>query len=241
MSDTPPGLYRERVASPPRDVETVSFWFGTRSITGTGEVYNSKHRNVRRLTIQPKWFDKVATTALAIFPKFAQPRLQKWFPEWYLPRNIVLKTQKKNWENEFHAEIKYYKALESLQGIYIPKYLGATEFNGVKSHVLSDVGGICVADIDEDSEDIAPAIEKLFRHTISAVAAMGHYQNDMRLDNFHLVGDKIVIVDLEQMGIFSPRYNLEGIIGFLVQKVTAIFAEYQQELRDRFISDFFED
>ncbi|UKZ60640.1 uncharacterized protein TrAtP1_001911 [Trichoderma atroviride] len=237
MSDTPPGLYRERVDSPPRDVETVSFWLGTRSITGTGEVYNSRYRNVRRLTIQPKWFDKVATTALAIFPKFAQPRLQKWFPEWYLPRNIVLKTQKKNWENEFYAEIKYYKALESLQGIYIPKYLGATELNGVKSHVLSDVGGICVADIDEGSEDLAPAIEKLFRHTISAVAAMGHYQNDMRLDNFHLVGDKIVIVDLEQMGIFSPRYNLEAIIGFLVQKMTAIFSTYQQELRDGWQGD----
>jgi hypothetical protein len=153
----------------------------------------------------------------------------------------VLKTQKTNWENEFHAEIKYYKALEPLQGIYIPKYLGTTDFNGIKSHVLSDVGGICMADIDEDNEAIAPAIEKLFRHTISAVAALGYYQNDMRLDNFHLVDDKIVIVDLEQMGRFSPRFNLQGIIGFLVQKVTAIFAKYQREMRDRFTSDLFED
>jgi hypothetical protein len=81
----------------------------------------------------------------------------------------------------------------------------------------------------------------LFRHTISAVAALGYYQNDMRLDNFHLVDDKIVIVDLEQMGRFSPRFNLQGIIGFLVQKVTAIFAKYQREMRDRFTSDLFED
>lgn len=193
------------------------------------------------MTIQPKWLDKAVTAALSICPKFAQPRLQKWFPEWYLPRNIVLKTQKENWENEFHAEIRYYKALEPLQGIYIPQYLGTTTFNGIKSHVLSDVGGICMADIDEDNEAIAPAVEKLFRHTISAVAAMGHYQNDMRLDNFHLVGDKIVIVDLEQMGIFSPQFNMEGIIGFLVQKVTAIFATYQADLRDRYTSDLFED
>jgi hypothetical protein len=81
----------------------------------------------------------------------------------------------------------------------------------------------------------------LFRHTISEVAAMGYYQNDMRLDNFHLVGDKIVIVDLEQMGRFSPQFNLEGITGFLVQKVTAIFSKYQREMRDRFTDDVFED
>ncbi|PTB45219.1 hypothetical protein M441DRAFT_64889 [Trichoderma asperellum CBS 433.97] len=241
MSDIPPGLYRERAASPPRPVETVTFRLRTRSITGVGEVYNSKHRNVRRLTIQPKWFDKVVTAALSICPKFAQPRLQKWFPEWYLPRNIVLKTQKPNWVNEFHAEIKFYRALEPLQGIYIPQYLGATEFNGVKSHVLSDVGGICMADIDGDDASIAPAVEKLFRHTISTVASLGYYQNDMRLDNFHLVGDKIVIVDLEQMGVFSPRYNLEPITGFLVQKMTAIFSNYQQQMRDRYTSDLFND
>ncbi|KAL7967221.1 hypothetical protein HDV63DRAFT_382794 [Trichoderma sp. SZMC 28014] len=185
--------------------------------------------------------DKVVTAALAICPKFVQPRLQKWLPEWYLPRNIVLKTQKENWVNEFHAEIKYYEALEPLQGTYIPKYLGLGEFNGIKSHVLSDVGGICMADLDEDNEAIAPAIKQLFRHTISTVAAMGYYQNDMRLDNFHLVGGRIVIVDLEQMGRFSPDYNLEGIIGFLVQKVTAIFAKYQRDMRERFISDSFED
>lgn len=98
-----------------------------------------------------------------------------------------------------------------------------------------------MADIDEDNESIAPAVEKLFRHTISAVAAFGYYQNDMRLDNFHLVGDKIVIVDLEQMGIFSPQFNLEGIIGFIVQRVTAVFASHQQKIRDGYTSDLFED
>lgn len=193
------------------------------------------------MTIQPKWFDKVVGAALSICPKFAQSRLQTWFPEWYLPRNIVLKTQKPNWENEFHAEIKFYRALEPLQGTYIPQYLGATELNGVRSHVLSDVGGICMSDIDEDDESIAPVVEKLFRHTISTVAALGHYQNDMRLDNFHLVGDKIVIVDLEQMGIFSPRFNLEGITGFLVQKMTVIFSNHQKQLRDRHTSDLSDD
>ncbi|KAL6893391.1 hypothetical protein GGI43DRAFT_184024 [Trichoderma evansii] len=242
MSEIPPGLYRERAASPPRPVETVTFWLRTRSITGIGEVYNSKHRNVRRLTIQPKWIDKIVFSALSICPKFTQHHLQKWFPEWYLPRNIVLKTQKPNWENEFHAEIKFYRALESLQGTYIPQYLGTTEFEGVRSHILSDVGGICMADIDEDDESIAPAVEKLFRHTISTVAALGHYQNDMRLDNFHLVGDRIVIVDLEQMGIFSPQLNLEGITGFLVQKMKAIFSNYQQQMREsRDTSDLLDD
>lgn len=98
-----------------------------------------------------------------------------------------------------------------------------------------------MSDIDEDDESIAPVVEKLFRHTISTVAALGHYQNDMRLDNFHLVGDKIVIVDLEQMGIFSPRFNLEGITGFLVQKMTVIFSNHQKQLRDRHTSDLSDD
>ncbi|KAL7919519.1 hypothetical protein ACQKWADRAFT_191914 [Trichoderma austrokoningii] len=232
-----PTLYRERTDSPPRDVETVSFRFGTRAITGIGQVYNSKHRNVRRLTIQPKWFDKAVLGTLSVCPKFAQPRLRKWFPEWYLPRHIVLKTQKQNWENEFHAERRFYKALARLQGSYIPRYLGAAEFNGIKSHVLSDVGGICMADIDEDDVAIAPAIERLFRQTITVVAVLGHYQNDMRLDNFHLVGNRIVIVDLEQMGIFSPQFNMHSIINFLLERVMDVFADHQRELRDRYASD----
>jgi hypothetical protein len=204
-------------------------------------VYNSKHRNVRRLTIQPKKFDRVVTAAFSFWPKFTQPYLQKWFPEWYISSNIVLKTEKLGWEREFDAETACYRALKPLQGIYVPQYHGTTKYKGVRSHVLSDVGGFSMSYIDEDDHAVVPVVEQLLRNSIVAVANLGYYQNDMKLDNFHLVGDRIIIVDLEQFGFFSPKVNFGRVTRFLVRRMKKEFYHYQQKMKKGSTSDLADD
>ncbi|KAM0245756.1 hypothetical protein ACHAQJ_010473 [Trichoderma viride] len=241
MSEIPPGLHRERTKSLPRPVETVSFRFRTRWIQGTGQVYNSKHHNVRRLEMQSYRIDKIVTAAFALCPKFTQHYLRKWFPEWYLPPNIVLKTEKLRWEREFDSEIACYTALQSLQGTYVPQYFGLAKYMGVRSHVLSDVGGISMSYIDEDDEAVVPVVEDLFRNSISAVASLGYYQNDMKLDNFHLVGNRIVLVDLEQFGRFAPKVNFDNVNKHLLRKMMKEFCSYQEKIRMGCISDLADD
>lgn len=62
-------------------------------------------------------------------------------PEWFLPREIVLKKEKEGWGEEFETEKATYEALKPLQGDAIPICYGEIDYDGRRTLVLSDVGG----------------------------------------------------------------------------------------------------
>jgi hypothetical protein len=138
-------------------------------------------------------------------------------PSHGLPQNLFVKKQKVGWEAEFSAEIDAYKRLRELQGTTVPQLFGQVLVDGVPALLLSKVPGISLdalarsgaMEIDEN------LLETQLRESLGALDKYKAVYWDMRLDNFILCGDRIVIVDLEQI-TFSPRpwekrLNLAGV------------------------------
>lgn len=116
--------------------------------------------------------------------------------------------QKDGWDEEFNTEKATYEKLKCLQGLVIPICYGLAQYEGTRALLLSDIGGKCVAEPEGAvlrEQDIRP----LFDQALSALASQGISQDDMKLDNFHLVSNggnwAIMIVDLERINNLPPE------------------------------------
>jgi hypothetical protein len=63
---------------------------------------------------------------------------------------------------------------------------------------LSDIGGACLAEPDGSLLEV-PELRRLLHQSLTALSQFRVLQDDIKLDNFHLVGDKIMILDLETL------------------------------------------
>ncbi|KAJ3528749.1 hypothetical protein NM208_g10065 [Fusarium decemcellulare] len=179
---------------------TISFRFGSRTITATGTASDHAHPNVLRLRVQKTLLERTIQSVLSYFPIGLVSWAQNRFPEWLLPDRIVLKIKKDGWDEEFNRERAAYEQLRALQGITIPRHYGTIEYNGTRAFILSDIGGNCLATSEGavlDSKDVEP----LLHEALTSLNSLGVSHDDTKLDNFHLVTqdgkDKIMIVDLE--------------------------------------------
>jgi hypothetical protein len=118
------------------------------------------------------------------------------FPEWTLPTRLILKRQKKNWEDEFEAEKAAYAKLRSLQGTVVPILFGELRDDNTLALFLSDVGGVCLAAPDGAMLKLEE-FRLLVRQALTAIARFGVLQDDAKLDNFHLNDGRVMVVDLE--------------------------------------------
>ena len=141
--------------------------------------------------------------------------VQSRFPEWTLPRNIVLKVQKQDWASEFETEKATYDILRPLQGLVIPRYYGHIEYDGTPALILSDIGGKCVAEPEGAilrEEELRPLLERALR----ALADYGVSHDDIKLDNFHLVEegneDKIMVVDFERVDFGLSKEDFDFMV-----------------------------
>ncbi|KAI6750747.1 hypothetical protein HG530_014643 [Fusarium avenaceum] len=187
---------------------SARFQFGTRAIQATGTVSDHAHPNVLRLRIQQSFLQRAVQTLIRMLSTVTGSWLQSKFPEWFIPKNIVLKSQKPDWEDEFNRELIAYHKLSNIQGIIIPQLYGMIEYRNTRTLVLSDIGGHCLATPQGavlDKEDLRPLLHQAF----TSFAELGAYHDDTKLDNFHLVTqegkDKIMVVDLE-----SVCFDLSG-------------------------------
>lgn len=166
----------------------------------------------------------VIQTVLRCLPSSLRSWAYSSFPEWFLPTNIVLKKQKDGWDEEFDTERATYEKLKCLQELLIPICYGQAQYEGTRALVLSDIGGACVAEPEGAvlrEQDIRP----LFDQALSALASQGISQDDMKLDNFHLVGNggnrAIMVVDLERINELSPDKDhtqmVQADVDFLMQ------------------------
>ncbi|KAH6603158.1 hypothetical protein Trco_007933 [Trichoderma cornu-damae] len=229
MSTLPPGLHIGRKIPWDAPIETVHFRFRTRRITAIGQAADNYHLNVRRLKIQPSLLERVVKAILYLFPKFAQAYMRRWFPEWYLPSAIVLKSQKPDWEEEFDNELASYQSLQSLQGTVIPRHFGVVQFAGVRSHLMADVGGVCIPYTTETAEEAYAIVRKLLHESLAALASRGFVQDDVKLDNFHIVGSRVVVVDLERV---ERSRNPDGLSEFVESSVQHLMKQYRNYLEN---------
>lgn len=138
-------------------------------------------------------------------------------PSHDLPQNLFVKKQKNRREAEFSAEIEAYKRLRKLQTTTIPKLFGQILLDGVPALLLSKIPGVSLdalarsgaMEVDEN------LLETQLRESLEALDEHGAVYWDMRLDNFILCDNRIVVVDLERV-TFNPRswekrLNLAGV------------------------------
>lgn len=96
-----------------------------------------------------------------------------------------------------------YKRLRAFQSVVIPVCYGEARCDDVPALLLSDIGGFPLCDpraalIKEDD------LLRMFYGAFGALAKLGILHDDAKLDIYHLVGNKTMIVDLEQADKVKP-------------------------------------
>ena len=150
-------------------------------------------------------------------------------PLWYLPFNIVLKRRKPDWEEEFANETSMYEILKPLQGSTIPICYGQVKCDdGTPALVLSDVGGQALGE-DEVLEADEAELRGIITKALNDMISMGFQHEDVKLDNFRLVGDRVVILDLER--VMSLRHTPEKACMVALEDLIESWAYYRDNKR----------
>ncbi|GAB1318830.1 hypothetical protein MFIFM68171_09040 [Madurella fahalii] len=182
---------------------------GKRRISGLGTLCGH-HRNVVHLQILPTAFDRLVFWLLQLLPVALCIIIQSWFPEWFLPSRIVLKRQKKGGDDELDNEKAIYQALAPVQGKVVPVCYGEaecteTEMTGTRALVLSDVEGVSLHEDDARGLDVAQ-LEGMLSEPFRALAELKVSHDDYKLDNYRLVGDRIMIIDPDFVTFRSVKF-----------------------------------
>ncbi|KAL2017963.1 hypothetical protein VTK56DRAFT_1495 [Thermocarpiscus australiensis] len=185
-----------RKETPP--TETMGFRFRTRYICAAATPVDGVRQNVLRLHLQPSIVQRLIQVVAGFLPSRVRGWLDSSFPEWNLPSRVILKKQKEGWEEEFEMEKATYAKLRPLQGIVIPRLLGELRYDNARALLLSDIGGACLA--TPEGALLEPAdLRRMLCQALTALSHFGISQDDIKLDNFQLTGDKIMMVDLERV------------------------------------------
>lgn len=123
-----------------------------------------------------------------------------------------MKREKVNWTEEFDNEKEMYRALAPIQGVFVPKYYGEvecprTETTGSRALILSDIGGIPLQDEAAGSLEYEQLSDMLWR-SLRAVAELGVEHDDVKLDNYVLVGDTIMLIDFDSSYMFDGNPDI---------------------------------
>ncbi|KAK3317209.1 hypothetical protein B0T19DRAFT_287455 [Cercophora scortea] len=186
--------------------QRLRFQLGTRWILAEGTICDH-HPNVVHCRVLPNSLLDRVLWLLRFLPTPLRACVQSRWPERILPPNIVLKRQKIDWVDEFDNELAIYRRLAPLQGTVIPVCYGeakcpATESTGTRALVLSDVGGI---GLDEPAAGGLETehVESMLMESLQALTSLGVVHDDAKLDNYRLVGDRIVVIDFDSSDILQ--------------------------------------
>jgi len=159
--------------------------------------------------------------------------LDSIFPEWNLPSCVIVKKQKQDWEEEFDLEKANYARLRPLQGTVIPELFAELGYDNARALLLSDIGCVCLATPEGALLDIADS-RRLLRQVLTALSQFGILQEDIKLDNFHLTGDRIMVVDLENL---SMEELLDKQLEFGINSTVNILAKRYEDNQLCFLED----
>ncbi|KID82799.1 Protein kinase-like domain protein [Metarhizium guizhouense ARSEF 977] len=209
---------RFRVVSTPSVLpeEPIAFRFKPRLIRAKATKIEKEIPNVFLLRIILSRTDQRISVAVAHLPPLLRGWFEKCFPEWSLPNRLVLKACKDGWDQVFQIEKSAYATWRSLQGIRIPRYFGALTYKGIKAILLSDIGG---ARVGEPAGTLLDKEEfrRLMKDTLSDLARFGALPDDTRLENFHIVGDKMMAVDFETVDEVVSASQIEDLTDWLAE------------------------
>ncbi|KAK4152615.1 hypothetical protein C8A00DRAFT_16080 [Chaetomidium leptoderma] len=202
----------------------IHFRFRTRIVYASATSIHHLHPNVVRLRLQPSIAQQIVQLLVRRLPFSIQAWFESFFPEWSLPSQLILKKQKKGWDEEFEAEKAAYTKLLPLQGVVIPRCFGQLRYDNARALLLSDIGGACLAEPDGALLEV-PDFRRLLLQALTALAQFRVLPDDIKLDNFQLTGDKIMALDLETLrqGPEMTDEQLATDIGGMMETLTRLY------------------
>jgi len=102
---------------------------------------------------------------------------------------------KPGWEDEFNNEKAMYMQMKARQGDVIPILYGKAKYERARALLVSFIDGVRLSQVTNLT------VEEVRRKIEDAFLPLKHYGvvlDDIKLDNFILIDDGIVIIDLEQ-------------------------------------------
>ncbi|KAI8722328.1 hypothetical protein NCS52_00376300 [Fusarium sp. LHS14.1] len=206
------------------------FWFRTRLVSATGRAVDSYHPNVLRLRVDPSPLQQFIQRVVGFIPQLVRYYIKSTFPEWFLPTNIVLKTERQGKEEEhgdpdelMDTEIRAYKQLKPVQGVVVPVYYGEVRWNGSRSIIVQDVGGVSL----REPEGMLLEFDKfarLLEECYIALINFGVNLEDSQLGNFILVDGKVMAVDLEMVSFYRTEDEMKQ---FMYMDISDLAHRYQ--------------
>ncbi|KAK3363174.1 hypothetical protein B0T25DRAFT_587189 [Lasiosphaeria hispida] len=184
-----------------------------------------------RLHLQPSKTQAIIPGLMSCLPHPIRIWLGSWFPEWNLPPRTVLKKRKEGWDEEFNAEKANYAKLRPLQGVVIPRLFGELVYDSEKTLLLSNIGGPCLSTPEGALLELDD-LRQMLRQALTATSHFRILQDDVRLDNFHFINGKIMVVDLETVNVILSDEDLAFGIDCAVERIARLYADYQYSLWD---------
>ncbi|EJT79490.1 hypothetical protein GGTG_04574 [Gaeumannomyces tritici R3-111a-1] len=200
----------------------ITFWLGTRRVTARGEVCGH-HPNVIFPRVLPSLPSLLLFRLSCLLPTAWRERLEARWPEWFLPDDLVMKREKPNWQEEFDNEVDIYKLLAPLGGHVVPKLYGQTKYPGTdkikrRALIMSNIGGVWLGEPEVGSLPL-DHVEEMLNSAFRSIADAGVAHCDTKLDNMHIVGDKIMIFDFDTSEKAEDNVSLEREVGYSVSWV----------------------
>jgi hypothetical protein len=156
------------------------------------------------LRIHRSLFDTAVGWLAAFFPIFVRQRIQTFLPGLFLPPTVIIKKLKPTWDAEFDNEKRIYQKLPPLQGRVIPVLYGeGICADGTRALLLSDVGNTSLH-AKEVKTLSKPALKAMLKPAVKAMLELGVEPADQNPRNYHLVGDRVFVLDFEDTAEVDP-------------------------------------
>lgn len=199
-------------------------------MSAIAHLVDSVHPNVLRLSLVRTAFDRAVVSLLLRLPLCIQSLARSIIPGYFLPQKVILKSLKRDWDDEFENEKTMYKRLESLQGRVIPTLYGEAQYERSPALVLSYVDGILPFKQDPDAPLDADEFESRVESALWEFTTFGVAYGDTKLDNFLIVRDGVVLVDLEAVSEVEPNlYELA-----VTSHLDHLMMQYKSYLANRY-------
>lgn len=200
------------------------------NVNAMAHVVNRHHYNVLRLDLQRTTFQRHLIKVIEYLPVFLQSMTRRIVPHYFLPDTLILKMLKPDWDDEFSNEKEMYKRLEPLQGRIIPSFLGDATYRGRPSILVSYIEGILPYEQDINSPMTMEEFRSKVEVSLRELKFFGVSYSDMKLGNFIICGDRIVVIDME-----SVNEEKEDVLEFAVTTyLESLMRQYKLYLDNRF-------
>ena len=182
------------------------------------------------MTILRGIWERRLVALVSKLPASVQTFIKKTWPGWFLPKTVVLKKLKPDWDEEFDTEKEVYGKLKPLQGDLIPIFYGEAQCEGTRAFVLSEVDGVV-----SYLQSQPPLPREQFQRRLEAIyqklAVFNFCYGDENLGNILLTKDGAMLVDLESAWEPEPG-DLEFMAGCSMKQFMRQYGNYLNSLED---------